>query len=145
MRLTHVELRHVSLPLVAPFRTSYGVQTVRRALLVRVLGDHAEGWGECVALDHPGYTPEYVDGAAQVIERFLLPRLGATPTAATACARTRSLVTFDRLEYCNPRRRPQSASPGSFRPSTAMTGRWRGRLAEVVWSCVTRASYAGNR
>lgn len=77
----------MSLPLVAPFRTSYGVQTVRRALLVRVLGDHAEGWGECVALDHPGYTPEYVDGAAQVIERFLLPRLGATPTAATVATR----------------------------------------------------------
>jgi o-succinylbenzoate synthase len=72
-----VELRRVALPLVVPFRTSFGTQTVRDALLARVLTPSAEGWGECVALAEPLYSPEFVDGAELVIGRHLLPRLWA--------------------------------------------------------------------
>ncbi len=75
MKLTHVELRRVALPLVSPFRTSHGIETARHALLVRVLGPHTEGWGECVAELEPRYTSEYVDGAQDVIRRFLVPLL----------------------------------------------------------------------
>jgi o-succinylbenzoate synthase len=75
VKLTHVELRRLALPLVIPFRTSWGVETARDVLLVRVLGPDGEGWGECVAMSEPLYTAEYVDGAEQVIERYLLPRL----------------------------------------------------------------------
>jgi O-succinylbenzoate synthase len=75
------ELREIRLPLVAPFQTSFGVQTSRRILLVRaeVEGDGvvAEGWGECVAGDEPTYSSEYVDGAALVIRSVLVPRLAA--------------------------------------------------------------------
>jgi O-succinylbenzoate synthase len=70
-----VELRRVALPLVSPFRTSFGTQTVRDALLVRVVGPAAEGWGECVALAEPLYSAEFVDGAELVIRDHLLPRL----------------------------------------------------------------------
>ncbi|MEU6998198.1 o-succinylbenzoate synthase [Nonomuraea sp. NPDC046570] len=80
MRLVEAELRTVALPLVTPFRTSLGTQTVRNALLVRVLGaDGEEGWGECVAEDEPTYSPEYLEGAADVIRRFFLPALFAVP------------------------------------------------------------------
>ena len=58
MKLEAVELRRVSLPLVTPFRTSFGTQTVRDALLVRVITPSAEGWGECVAMSEPTYSPE---------------------------------------------------------------------------------------
>ncbi|MEV8630032.1 o-succinylbenzoate synthase [Streptosporangium sp. NPDC051023] len=75
MRLEGVELRRVALPLVSPFRTSLGTQTVRDALLVRVVTDEGEGWAECVAEDEPTYCPEYLEGAADVIRRFLLPAL----------------------------------------------------------------------
>ncbi|MFF0577187.1 o-succinylbenzoate synthase [Streptosporangium saharense] len=75
MKLTGVELRKVALPLVTPFRTSLGTQTVRDALLVRVVTDEGEGWAECVAEDEPTYCPEYLEGAADVIRRFLLPVL----------------------------------------------------------------------
>jgi O-succinylbenzoate synthase len=75
------ELREIRLPLVAPFRTSFGTQTSRRILLVRaeVDGDGVatEGWGECVAGDEPTYSSEYVDGAALVIREVLAPRLAA--------------------------------------------------------------------
>ena len=57
------ELREIHLPLVAPFQTSFGIQTSRRILLVRATFDDAEGWGECVAPDDPTYSAEYVDGA----------------------------------------------------------------------------------
>ncbi len=77
-----VELRRIALPLVSPFRTSFGSQTERDILLVRVElidedGTASEGWGECVALSEPSYSPEYVDGAEHVITHHLLPRLRA--------------------------------------------------------------------
>ncbi len=71
-----VELRRVGLPLVSPFRTSFGTMTARDALLVRVLlDDGSEGWGECVAEREPSYSAEYADGAADVLRRFLVPAL----------------------------------------------------------------------
>ncbi|MCO1655653.1 o-succinylbenzoate synthase [Pseudonocardia humida] len=82
-----VELRRVSLPLVAPFRTSFGTQTVREVLLVRVVTDAAEGWGECVAMTSPLYSSEYVDAAADVLRRHLVPallRAGPVPAPAVA-------------------------------------------------------------
>jgi o-succinylbenzoate synthase len=76
-----VELREIHLPLVAPFQTSFGIQTSRRILLVRAEVDRdgviTEGWGECVAGDEPTYSSEYVDGAALVIRSVLAPRLAA--------------------------------------------------------------------
>lgn len=71
-----VELRRIALPLVAPFRTSFGTETARDILLVRIVADGVEGWGECVAGNEPLYSSEYVEGAQQVIEHHLLPRLG---------------------------------------------------------------------
>ena len=70
-----VELRRVSLPLVTPFRTSFGTQTVRDALLVHVRTNETEGWGECVAGEEPLYSAEYADGAQHVLQHHLVPRL----------------------------------------------------------------------
>ena len=77
MKLETVELRRIAMPLVSPFRTSFGTQTARDVLLVRVEGPDGEGWGECVAMNEPLYSPEYVDGAHAVTRDHLLPRLGA--------------------------------------------------------------------
>jgi o-succinylbenzoate synthase len=70
-----LELVRVELPMVVPFRTSFGVQTTREALLVHVVTDEAEGWGECVTPAAPVYSEEYTDGAADVLRRHLVPRL----------------------------------------------------------------------
>ena len=77
VKLTAVELRRVSMPLVAPFRTSFGTQHVKDALLVRVVTPEGEGWGECVAMAEPLYSSEHVDGARDVMRRFLVPMLFA--------------------------------------------------------------------
>ncbi|GAB3568962.1 o-succinylbenzoate synthase [Amycolatopsis endophytica] len=77
MKLTGVELRRIGMPLVSPFRTSFGTQTARDILLVRVETDEGEGWGECGTLSDPVYSPEYVDGAADVLRRYFVPALRA--------------------------------------------------------------------
>jgi len=81
VNLTGLELRRVAMPLVSPFRTSFGTEHERDVLLVRAVTGDAEGWGECVAMSEPRYSSEYVDGAAEVIRRFLVPALAALPSA----------------------------------------------------------------
>jgi O-succinylbenzoate synthase len=75
VKLDAVELRRIRLPLVSPFRTSFGTQTERDVLLVRAITPEAEGWGECVAMEEPLYSSEYVDAAQAVMRDHLLPRL----------------------------------------------------------------------
>jgi O-succinylbenzoate synthase len=75
MEITGIELRRIAMPLVRPFRTSFGTETERDVLLVRVVTPEVEGWGECVAMSEPLYSSEYVDGAAEMLRRFLIPAL----------------------------------------------------------------------
>lgn len=93
MKITGVELRRIAVPLVAPFQTSFGTETDRDVLLLRVVTPDAEGWGECVAMDEPLYSPEHVDGAAEVIRKFFLPALAASP-AVDAASVTPALARF---------------------------------------------------
>jgi len=70
-----VELYCVAMPLLSPFRSSRGQTAVREVVLVHVIGDRADGWGECVAPNAPTYTAEYARGAIAVLAEHLLPRL----------------------------------------------------------------------
>ena len=84
MKIDGFELRRIRMPLVAPFRTSFGSEDERDVLLVRALTPDADGWGECVAMKEPLYSSEYVDAAQDVIRRFLAPRLFAGPPATAS-------------------------------------------------------------
>jgi len=84
VRIDAIELRRLSMPLVTPFRTSFGTETARDVLLVRVTTPEGEGWGECVAMTEPAYSPEYVDGAHDVTRRHLVPRLFAAGEVTAA-------------------------------------------------------------
>lgn len=79
MQITAVTLHSIGMPLVGAFTTSFKRQVEREALLIEltadVAGDSVTGWGECVALPDPLYSSEYLSGCAEVIGRFLLPRL----------------------------------------------------------------------
>lgn len=86
MRLHRAELITVELPLVAPFQTSFSVQRHRDMLLLRVETDAGTGWGECVAMADPLYSPEYLGAAGQVISDFLLPRLVGREISASQVA-----------------------------------------------------------
>ena len=75
MKIEAVELRRISIPMISPFRVSFGVEHQRDILLVHIVGTETEGWGECVAMSRPLYSAEYTDGAEDVMRRHLLPRL----------------------------------------------------------------------
>lgn len=79
MKIESIELRLVELPLVRPFRTSFGTEETRAALLVRVESDDGEGWGECVCGAEPRYSSEFVDGAWLAMRSYLIPPLVAAP------------------------------------------------------------------
>jgi O-succinylbenzoate synthase len=72
-RLRAVELRRVGIPLVSPFRTSFGVETEKVCIVLRVETDRAEGWGECVAGPEPGYSEEFNEAAWIVLRDLLVP------------------------------------------------------------------------
>ena len=76
MRIKDIELRIIQLPLVRPFRTSFGTQTSREVLIVKVVNENGTtGWAECVAMSEPLYSPEYTYACIDLIKRFLLPAL----------------------------------------------------------------------
>jgi O-succinylbenzoate synthase len=75
VKISGVELVRVRMPLVSPFRTSFGTQQARDLLLLRVVTPAAEGWGECGALPDPVYSSEYVEGVAHVLRNYLIPTL----------------------------------------------------------------------
>lgn len=76
MKITEFELRTIHLPLVRPFRTSFGTQTSREVLVVKVTDANGNvGWAEDVAMSEPLYSPEYVAGNLDLIKRFLIPAL----------------------------------------------------------------------
>ena len=75
MKILAIELYRVAMPLVRPFETSFGRQTARDVLLVRVRSGDGDGWGECVAMADPVYSSEYVDGCEAVITGYLAPAL----------------------------------------------------------------------
>jgi O-succinylbenzoate synthase len=77
VKLEAVEFRRVVMPYVSPFRTSFGTETGKDALVLRVMGPDGEGWGECVAMTEPLYSSEYADAVDHVLRHHLLPRLFA--------------------------------------------------------------------
>ena len=81
MKLEKIELGIIALPLVRPFRTSFGTQTSREVLIVKVVNENGTtGWAECVAMSEPLYSPEYVAGCLDLMKRFLIPVLKSKPT-----------------------------------------------------------------
>jgi O-succinylbenzoate synthase len=95
--ITRVELRRVDLPFVTPFRTSFGVQEVRQAILVRALGDEVEGWGEVVCGVDPLYSSEYVAGAWDVLVRYLVPAILDRPVQPDDVARLTAPIKGHRM------------------------------------------------
>ncbi|GAA2892806.1 o-succinylbenzoate synthase [Actinoplanes cyaneus] len=74
MRIARIRLHWVRLPLVTPFRTSVYTEFDREALLVSVhTTDGVVGWGECVAMAEPVYSPEYLEGCVRVLRERLIP------------------------------------------------------------------------
>lgn len=79
MRVDSLDLRHVRLPLRFPFETSFGRVEHHDAVLVRIVLDGVEGWGECPTGAAPRYSAETVATVLHVARDFLAPLLRAAP------------------------------------------------------------------
>ena len=80
-RLSEIRMYRLDMPLVRPFRTSFGTQETRDVLLLQAITDDGiSGWAECVAMEWPGYSYEYVDGAVDVLAEHLIPAAVADGT-----------------------------------------------------------------
>jgi o-succinylbenzoate synthase len=70
-----VEMFIARLPLVTPFETSFSVQTLKEALLLKIVSDDVWGWGECVTSPDPYYCYETNKTASHIMQDFLMPIL----------------------------------------------------------------------
>ncbi len=77
MRIDSIVLRELHMPLVRPFKTSFGVTRDRRILLVEIQSEGLVGWGECTAGERPFFSSESTDTAWQVIVNELGPMLAS--------------------------------------------------------------------
>ena len=68
-----VEARVVRLPFVKPFAISTASWSAKEAILLRIEGEGARGWGECVADPDPYYSAETTTTVHHVLKNFLLP------------------------------------------------------------------------
>lgn len=89
LRIERAELHHVALPLVRPFRTSFGVEDHHHAILVHLEGDGTEGWGESVSGLLPGYSYETVTTAWHVMSEFFIPAVLESPLVSIEDLRSR--------------------------------------------------------
>ena len=75
MRIEQVELRVVRIPFRSPFRTSFGEEHEKVAVLATVRADGIEGYGEGVMDSLPLYREETVVGALHLLRTVFAPDL----------------------------------------------------------------------
>lgn len=75
MKISHVILTHLKMPLVSPFETSFGRSTHRECILLEVHAGGLLGYGECVADRDPGYSSETCGTSWHILKDFILPML----------------------------------------------------------------------
>ena len=75
MQIDQVELRTVRLPFRSPFKTSFGVEVEKVAVIVTVRSEGVEGYGEGVMDPLPVYREESIAGALHLLRNALVPSL----------------------------------------------------------------------
>jgi O-succinylbenzoate synthase len=73
--IEQIDLYHVAMPLIYPWRTAYGEDAAIHSLLVRLTSDVGAAWGEATPFAAPCYSPEFARGAFVLLRDWLAPRL----------------------------------------------------------------------
>ncbi len=73
MRIEQVELRHVRLPLVHPFQTSFGEEAERDPIIVTMRAEGLVGHGESATMAGPWYLYETTETCWHILRDFLVP------------------------------------------------------------------------
>ena len=75
MRIDSIELFHVAMPLIYPWRTAYGEDAACHSVLCRMTSGSVAAWGESSPLAAPCYSPEWAGGLFAVARQWLAPAL----------------------------------------------------------------------
>src|SRR4029453_10589928 len=70
MRIDRIDLFHVAMPLLYPWRTAYGEDAAIESALCRMTSGSCEGWGETSSLAAPCYSPEWAGGVFAVAKQW---------------------------------------------------------------------------
>lgn len=75
MRIDRIELYHVAMPLISPWRTAYGEDAAIHSILCHMCSGSIDAWGESSPLAAPCYSPEWAGGAFALVRDWLAPAL----------------------------------------------------------------------
>ncbi|HZN33157.1 MAG TPA: o-succinylbenzoate synthase [Pirellulaceae bacterium] len=75
MQIDRIDLFHVAMPLIYPWRTAYGEDAAIESVLCRMASGSCVGWGETSSLAAPCYSPEWAGGVFAVAKQWLAPAL----------------------------------------------------------------------
>ncbi len=75
MKIDRIDLFHVAMPLISPWRTAYGEDHEVHTVLCRMESGSVAGWGESSPLAAPCYSPEWAGGVFAVARNWLAPAL----------------------------------------------------------------------
>jgi O-succinylbenzoate synthase len=75
MHIDRIDLFHVAMPLIYPWRTAYGEDAAVHSVLCRMTSGSLAGWGESSPLAAPCYSPEWGGGIFATAKEWLAPAL----------------------------------------------------------------------
>jgi O-succinylbenzoate synthase len=75
MKIDRVELFHVAMPLIYPWKTAYGEDAEIHSVLCRMTSGSVDAWGESAPFAAPCYSPEWAQGIFSLNRDWLAPSL----------------------------------------------------------------------
>jgi O-succinylbenzoate synthase len=75
MKIDRLDIHHVRLPLIKPWRTAYGEDADVESVLIKAYSGNVAAWVETTPLAQPTYCNEWAGGVACTIENVLAPRI----------------------------------------------------------------------
>ncbi|HRX80899.1 MAG TPA: hypothetical protein P5307_17645, partial [Pirellulaceae bacterium] len=75
MNINRIELFHVAMPLMYPWRTAYGEDAAIHSVLCRMTSGSVDAWGESSPLAAPCYSPEWGGGVFATARDWLAPAI----------------------------------------------------------------------
>lgn len=75
MKIDRIELYHVAMPLISPWRTAYGEDAAIHAVLCQMSSGSLDAWGESAPFAAPCYSPEWAGGAFALARDWLAPAI----------------------------------------------------------------------
>ena len=73
MKVDSINVYHVAMPVLYPWRTAYGEDAAVDSVLVRIESDGVSAWGEATPFARPEYSAEWAHGAFSLVRDCLGP------------------------------------------------------------------------